>query len=281
MSPLIFSAVLFAAVLHATWNALIKVSGDRLVVMAVTTAFTSMLVFPLLFILPFPAQPSWIFLALSALVHTFYLLLLVKAYGYGDFAQVYPLARGSAPLLTSILGFLFLSEAMDASEIFGMLLIVSGIFALAFQRRDGKLQLSRPALFYSLMTGVFISAYSLVYGVGARLSGNSLIFTAWLFFFDGFALPVTAYFRRPKELLRSNIKEVWKSGILVALLSLVGYAIIVWAFSLERIAPVSILRETSVMFALLISIFILKEGFSKLRTLIVFLILSGIVLMGI
>ena len=143
MSPLIFSAVLFAAVLHATWNALIKVSGDRLVVMAVTTAFTSMLVFPLLFILPFPAQPSWIFLALSALVHTFYLLLLVKAYGYGDFAQVYPLARGSAPLLTSILGFLFLSEAMDASEIFGMLLIVSGIFALAFQRRDGKLQLSR------------------------------------------------------------------------------------------------------------------------------------------
>ncbi len=281
MSPLIFAAVLLAALLHASWNALIKVSGDRLVVMAVTTALSSILVIPALFILPLPAQPSWIFLLLSATLHTFYMLLLVKAYGYGDFAQVYPLARGSAPLLTSILGFLILSETMDSSEILGMLLIVSGIFALAFQRSEGKLQLSKPALFYSLMTGVFISAYSLVDGVGARLSENSLSFTAWMFFLDGFTLPLAAYLRRPRQLLRSTIKDVWRSGVVVTLLSIAGYTIIVWAFSQERIAPVSILRETSVMFALLISIFILKEGFSRLRSLIVLLILSGIVLMGI
>ena len=114
MSPLIFGAVLFAALLHATWNALIKVSGDRLVIMAVTTVSASIMVFPLLFLFPFPARESWPFLGLSAIVHTFYMLLLVRSYGLGDFAQVYPLSRGSAPLLTALLGFLLLQETMPA-----------------------------------------------------------------------------------------------------------------------------------------------------------------------
>ena len=281
MSPLIFSAVLFAALLHATWNAMIKVSGDRLIIMGVTTATTSLLVLPVLFYLPLPAPESWPYLILSACVHTFYMLVLVRAYGLGDFAQVYPLSRGSAPLLTGTLGFLILNESMQSSELFGMLLIVVGIFGLALETSAGVLRLSRPALFYSLLTGLCITAYSLVDGIGVRLSGNSLSFIVWMFFLDGFLVPLIAFTRRPRTVFFNTIKTVWKTGLLVSLLSTTGYAIIVWAFSQERIAPVAVLRETSVLFAMLISALIIKEAFSTLRVLIVSVILTGIILLGI
>ena len=280
MSPLILGAVLLAAALHAVWNALIKMSGDRLVIMAVTTATTSVLVIPILFYLPSPAPASWPYLISSACVHSFYMLVLIKAYGLGDFAQVYPLSRGSAPLLTAMLGFLLLNESMEPSEMLGMLLIVAGIFGLALETSAGVLQLSRPALFYSLLTGLCITTYSLVDGMGVRLSGNSLSFILWMFFLDGFLVPLVALARRPRQLLIDTIKIVWKPGLMVSLLSTIGYAIIVWAFSQERIAPIAVLRETSVLFAMLISVLFIKEAFSALRALIIGLILGGIILLG-
>lgn len=280
MSLLVFAAVLFAALLHAIWNAMIKVSGDRLIIMGMTTATTSILVLPILFYLPLPAPESWPYLLLSAGVHSFYMLVLVRAYGLGDFAQVYPLSRGSAPLLTAILGFLLLNESMQLSELSGMLVIVVGILGLALETSGGVLQLSRPALFYSLLTGLCITTYSLVDGIGVRLSGNSLSFILWMFFLDGFLVPVIAFTRRPRAVFFSTVKTVWKAGLLVSLLSTTGYAIIVWAFGQERIAPVAVLRETSVLFAMLISVLVIKEGFSTLRVIIVSLILTGIILLG-
>ena len=280
MSPLVLLAVLFAALLHATWNAMIKVSGDRLIIMGVTTATTSILAIPILFFLPLPAPESWPYLILSACVHSFYMLVLVRAYGLGDFAQVYPLSRGSAPLLTAILGFLLLNESMELSELSGMLIIVIGIFGLALETSAGVLQLSRSALLYSLLTGLCITSYSLVDGIGVRLSGNSLSFILWMFFLDGFLVPLIAFTRRPRDVFFQTIKNVWKTGLLVSLLSTTGYAIIVWAFAQERIAPVAVLRETSVLFAMLISVLLIKEAFSALRLLIVSLILVGIILLG-
>ncbi len=280
MSLFILGAVLFAALLHATWNALIKVSGDRLVVMAVTTATSSILLMPLLLILPLPASESWPYLGMSVLIHGTYMLLLIRAYSYGDFAQVYPLSRGSAPLLTAVLGLFLLGEAMTGRELLGLLLIVAGIFALGLERSAGILKLSRGALVYSLLTGLSISAYSLVDGTGARLSGNSSSFTVWMFFLDGFLVPLVAVSRRSRTVLITTIKSVWKSGLAVAILSTIGYWIIIWAFTQERIAPVAVLRETSVLFAMLISVFVIKEAFSLLRGGIVLLILAGIVLLG-
>jgi len=280
MSPLIFGAVLFAAVLHAVWNALLKVSGDRLVIMGITTATTSILSIPFLFYVPLPAAESWPYLALSACVHSFYMLVLVRAYGFGDFAQVYPLSRGSAPLLTAFLGFLILRESMDMSELFGMLLIIAGIFALALETSSGVLQLSRQAFFYSLLTGLCITAYSLVDGIGVRLSGNNISFILWMFFLNGLLIPLVVILRRPRQVLKDTIQLVWKSALLVSFLSTIGYAIVVWAFSQERIAPVAVLRETSVLFAMLISVLFIKEAFSILRALIVLLILAGIILLA-
>ncbi len=281
MSPLVFFAVLFAALLHAIWNALLKISGDRLVIMAVTTATAALLVTPLLFTLPAPAPASWPFLAMSVGLHFIYMLLLVRAYGFGDFAQVYPVARGSAPLMTAILGYVFLHESMQPTELFGMLLIIGGIFSLTLERTAGILHLSHTALIYSLLTGVSIAAYSLIDGVGARLSGNSHSFAVWMFFLDGFLIPLAAFIRRPSAILKQTIQSVWRHGVIVAVLSTAGYWLVIWAFSLERIAPVAVLRETSVLFALLISFFVLKERISRIRIAIVLLIVTGILLLGI
>lgn len=281
MSAVIFTVVLGAAFLHAVWNALIKTSGDRLVIMAVTTGSASLLVLPFLFLFPFPAPTSWPYLALSVVVHCIYMLFLVRAYAHGEFAQIYSLARGSAPLLTAILGFLILGERLQQLEISGMLLIVFGIVLLSLERNRGIRRLSTQALSYSLLTGFFISAYSLIDGMGARLAGSSHSYTVWLFFLDGFLVPLVAIRRRPRAQLRKSLRQVWKSGVLVACLSTPGYWLIIWAFTQERIAMVAVLRETSVLFAVLISLLFIRERLSLQTVAYILVIVTGVVLLGI
>jgi drug/metabolite transporter (DMT)-like permease len=279
VSPAILSAVLFAALLHAVWNAMIKVSGDRLVIMAVTAFATSMLAVPFLLLLPAPAPASWPFLLLSMCVHTVYMLMLVRAYGHGDFVQIYPLARGSAPLLTALLGYLLLGESLSGNELVGMALIVASILGFAAERIGGIRQLSGSALYYSLLTGLCITAYSLIDGQGSRLAANSHAYTAWMFLLHGVLFPAIAVGRRGKVFF-ARARTVWKSGVAVAVISAIAYWIVIWAFSQERIAPVAVLRETSVAFAALISMFLLRERLTATRVLLILTILTGIVLLS-
>jgi len=279
MAPTILGAVLLAAFLHAVWNAMIKVSGDRLVIMAVTAFATSLLALPFVLLLPAPARESWPLLVLSLCIHTTYMLMLVRAYGHGEFVQIYPLARGSAPLLTAFLGFLLLGESLTAREIAGVGLIIASILGFAAERVGGIRQLSQAALAYSLLTGLCITAYSLVDGQGARLAANSHSYTAWMFLLHGTLFPLIAVFRRRGRFM-ATAGAVWKPGIAVALISALAYWIVIWAFSQERIAPVAVLRETSVAFAALISAFLIKEKFSAQRAVLILLIIAGIVLLA-
>ncbi|MCB1670789.1 MAG: EamA family transporter [Gammaproteobacteria bacterium] len=279
MSPFILTAVLLAALLHAIWNALIKVSGDRLVVMAVTAFSTSLLALPFVFLLPAPERASWPFLFLSMCIHTTYMTMLVRAYGHGDFVQIYPLARGSAPLLTALLGFLLLQESLSSNEMAGMALIVASILGFAGERIGGIRQLTGAALGYSLLTGLCITGYSLVDGQGARLAANSHSYTAWMFLLHGMLFPLVAWLRRRGQLF-SSARRVWKPGLAVAIISALAYWIVIWAFSQERIAPVAVLRETSVAFAAVISAFIIKEKLTRMRVLLILLIIAGIVLLA-
>jgi len=258
---------------------MIKISGDRLVIMAVTAFATSMLAIPFVLLLPAPAPSSWPFLFFSMCIHTIYMLVLVRAYGHGDFVQIYPLARGSAPLLTALLGFLLLREVLSVNEMAGMALIVVSIVGFAGEKIGGMRQLSGSALLYSLLTGLCITAYSLVDGQGARLSGNSHSYTAWMFLLHGLLFPSIALARR-RQVFFANARLVWKSGIVVAIISAIAYWIIIWAFSQERIAPVAVLRETSVAFAALISMFLIKERFTVTRVILILLIIAGIVLLS-
>ena len=258
---------------------MIKISGDRLVTMAVTTFATSILALPFVLLLPSPAPPSWIFILLSLGVHTTYMLLLVHAYGHGEFVQIYPLARGSAPLLTALLGYLLLGEALSINESAGMALIVVSIIGFAGEKIGGMRQLTSSALFYSLLTGLCITSYSLIDGQGARLAGNSHSYTAWMFLLHGLLFPAIALSRR-KQVFFANVRQVWKSGIIVAIISAIAYWIVIWAFSQERIGPVAVLRETSVAFAALLSAFLIKEKITATRVLLILLIIAGIVLLS-
>lgn len=279
MSAAVISAVLLAALLHAIWNAMIKVSGDRLVIMAVTAFATALLALPFVLLLPAPAPASWPLLFLSMCIHTTYMSLLVRAYGHGEFVQIYPLARGSAPLLTALLGFLLLQETLSPNELAGMLLIVLSILGFAGERIGGIRQLNGSALTYSLLTGLCISAYSLVDGQGARLAANSHAYTAWMFLLHGALFPLLAMSRRQGEFFGSA-RKVWKPGLAVAIISALAYWIVIWAFSQERIAPVAVLRETSVAFAALISALLIKERLTPVRGLLILLIIAGIVLLS-
>jgi drug/metabolite transporter (DMT)-like permease len=280
MAPLTLSAVLLAALLHAVWNAMIKISGDRLVIMTVTVAFTSLLALPFLFFLPLPTPESLPYLIISVFIHTIYMLLLVNAYGHGDFVQIYPLSRGSAPLFTALLGFVLLNEGLAPLELAGVFIVVGSILGLARERIGNISQLSRPALYHSILIGLCIATYSIVDGSGARLAVNAHSYTAWMFFCHSSLFPLITFIRR-RGLLLSAVKQVWKPGLIVAITSATAYWIVIWAFSQERIAPVAVLRETSVVFAMLISAYLIKEPMNLRRVTLIMLIIIGIVLIGI
>lgn len=271
--------MLLAAILHAIWNAIIKISGDRLVIMAVTAMSTSLLALPFVILLPPPAQQSWPFLILSMCIHTAYMLMLVRAYGHGDFVQIYPLARGSAPLLTALLGYLLLGESLRPAEMMGMLLIIASILGFASEKIGGIQQLTRSALAYSLITGLCITGYSLTDGYGARAATNSHSYAAWMFLLHGMLFPLVACYRR-KGVFLARARLVWRKGVAVAIISAMAYWIVIWAFSQERIAPIAVLRETSVAFAALISTFVIKEPMTPKRIMFIGFIIFGVVLLG-
>jgi drug/metabolite transporter (DMT)-like permease len=273
----VFLAVLGAAVMHAGWNAIVKVGLDR---------FSSILLMSIvqgamaLCLLPFFAAPlaaAWPWLAASALLHIGYKLFLIRAYEHGDLSQVYPLARGTAPLIVALVGAIWLGESMTAGKTAAVAAIALGVIVMS--RSGGSLdRLPRKALLYALGTACFTASYTLVDGVGARIAETASGYVLWMFAGDalgmtGFALAT----RGPGALGR--LLPAWRSGIAAGGLSLGSYWIAIWAFTLAPLALVAALRETSVLFAMLIGVFLLGERANPWRWLSAGLILSGVVLM--
>lgn len=263
MSLEVAAIVLLAAALHAGWNTLIKIGGDRVAVMAVVTLFGSLISLLLAPFVAAPAPASWPFLAVTILLHTGYHFFLAIAYDHGDLGQVYPMARGSAPILVTLTAFLVAGETLTPLAVAGVLCLGIGVMALTFDRTSGIV--GKPkAVGFALATGACIAAYTVVDGLGARQAGSVLGFAVWLTIGDG--------------LLTFLIALLWKGGRLwpVARASLLpgavggamqvgAYWIIVWALAVAPMGMVSGLRETSVLFAALISSFVLKEGFGAWR----------------
>ncbi len=256
-------AVLLAAGLHAGWNALIKIRGERLIVMAVVTCFGS--IFSLLFI-PFvdiPHPDSLPFLGAAILLHTAYHLFLPTAYNYGDLGQVYPIARGSAPLLVTIGALVFAGEHLTFMAVLGVIFLTSGVMALTFER--GKRFWHKPkAVLYALITGVLIASYTVVGGLGVRQAGTSIGFAVWLTAANGSLTFALVYIWKGRKAIRVA-KENCVTGLFGGVMQVLAYWIIVWALAFAPMATVSALRETSVLFAAVISTFILREGFGVWR----------------
>jgi drug/metabolite transporter (DMT)-like permease len=273
MSSEIAVFVLLAAALHAGWNALIKIQGDRLIVMAVVTLAGSLVS---LFTLPFvdpPSTDSWPFLAVTILLHTGYHFFLPLAYDHGDLGQVYPIARGSAPLLVALGAFTVAGETFTPIALLGILCLASGVMALTFEKGRG-IRDNPKAVLYALLTGAFIASYTLVDGIGARQAGSVLGFAVWLTIGDGLLTFLLVLLWRGEETLLVARNHLG-TGLLGGAMQVGAYWIIIWALALSPMAMVSALRETSVLMAAILSTFVLREGFGVWRFISASLITLG------
>ncbi len=275
MSFPVFLAVIGAAFLHALWNALIKTGADKLAGMLLMTVVQGG--FGLLLALgrDFPAGQVWLWLLASGGFHTVYKLFLAYAYQHGDLSRVYPIARGAAPLIVLGIGFVFLSDVVSAPEYAGIIVLGLGILLMG----RGVFAAREPARLVPLALGsaMATAGYSIVDGMGARISGDAVTYVAWLFVMDAaFFLPVTVMLRGRAILVQSP--RIWRLNAVAALASYGAYAIAVWAMTQAPIALVTATRETSILFAVLIGWILFRDRMGGQKILAAALIVGGVIL---
>ncbi|UCG96987.1 MAG: EamA family transporter [Burkholderiales bacterium] len=262
MSLAVSIAVLLAALLHASWNAMIKGGGDVLHDTAGIVVGAMLIGLPFLFVLPVPPPAAWPFIAASVAAHLAYYWLMVSAYRAGDLSLVYPLMRGVAPLITALAGVFLLGELPPPVAWLGMLLVSGGVFLLGY-RALGHAP-SRAAVVFALANAVVIALYTLIDGRGARVSGNAWSYIVWLFVLDGipFSLWMLATHRAS---FLGHLRRRSRRALVGGGLSAAAYAISVWAMTKAPVALVASLRETSVLFATLIGARLLRERLTARR----------------
>lgn len=271
----VFLAVLAAALMHAGWNAIIKMRLDRLSAMTLMSFLMGALAaLTLPFIAP-PGAESWKWILTGSALHTGYKLFLVRAYAAGDLVQIYPLARGAAPLITAVAGLFILGEDLSATAMLSIAVLSIGIALMAFRGGGGVSRLSGSAVFYALITSIFIASYSLNDGIGARTASSPFSYGAWLFSIDGFAMAAIALPALPRGAIAA-MRHEWRGGLAAAALSLGAYVIVLWAMTRAPVAAVAALRESSILFALLISVIVLKERLTPWRVVAALTILAGV-----
>jgi drug/metabolite transporter (DMT)-like permease len=260
MTPSVVALVLCAAVLHAAWNAMLRGGSDRLWAMTVMSFATTAIAIPVAALLPLPNPGSWPYIGLSTALQLGYSHFLVRAYRDGDFGQVYPIARGVAPLLVTLGAAVFAGEQLGRVSLIGIALVSLGIVSLARARSKA----SPASIAAALATGCSIASYTVSDGIGSRLSGDPLAYAAWIFVLYGIAMPLTTLAVRGRMTIRLRDPETLKAAS-GGIISLMAYSAVVWAVSLSPMGPVSALRETSVVFAAVIGRAFLNEALTASR----------------
>jgi len=273
MTSDIFVIVLFAAIMHALWNAVVKGATDRTITFGlVSTGHTIPAVLLLPFV-PLPDPALLPYIAASTVIHWGYYYFLNMGYRFGDLSVVYPVARGVAPLLVALPAFIWLDEALPPLAWAGMVCISAGILILGLRR--GGTGPSLPASGLALLTGGTIALYSLVDGVGVRLADQALTYIIWLFIAEGF---VILYIFLPRlERLRAQTRRQVVVGLAGGVLSALAYALALYAKSKAPLGMVSALRETSVIFAAMIGLIWFGEGPARPRLIAAGMVAAGIV----
>ncbi|ARU87922.1 EamA family transporter [Pseudomonas sp. M30-35] len=275
MDSSIFFAVMAAAMLHAGWNALIKIGLDRYLSVCLIQMGAGIAAICTLPFVTFPETAAWPWIILSVLLHIGYNGFLAHAYKYGDLSQVYPLSRGSSPLIVALISVALLHETLSWEQISGLLILVTGIWMMALRTHKDS-QFNTPLLLTALTTASFIAAYTLADAVGARVNGDALSYAMWLFAMNGAATFIILVGLRGTSVL-GKLSQHWKGGLGGGVMSLLAYSIVIWAMTLAPVAVVSALRESSVLFALLIGRLVLKESLPLLRIVSCLVILLGVV----
>lgn len=276
MDPLVFAAVLFAAACHAGWNATIKRGLDPLattVLISIGAAIVSAVFLP---VVGLPAAAAWPWCGASVLIHLVYFAALIESYRAGDMGQVYPIARGTAPLMTALASMLVLGEVIGLRGWLGILILVSGVFLISL--RGGRdLHFDRRAVAFALFTAFMICGYSVSDGSGARAAGNAHAYATWLFLLDGLMMLALVLLRRGRAVF-GEFSGFWMQGFVGGALSLASYWIAIWAMTVAPIPLVAALRETSVLFAAVIAVVVLKEPLRRPRIFAALMIVAGLAL---
>jgi drug/metabolite transporter (DMT)-like permease len=274
MDNTVFLLVLFSAVLHAIWNSMASKYKDKNVsIPAIVYGHVPACIVAVI-ILPMPSVESFPYIILSAFIHQGYQNFLLTAYQTGKFTTVYPVARGFGPLVATVISIVFLGVYLKIFTLLSILLISIGvIFIGLFSRSVLK---NYKILYTSLATGVFIGIYSVVDGYGARLSMSAISYMSWVFIFSALFFPIVLKFRKQKNILKKTLTEgkfvFWIGGFF----SYTAYVITVWAFTKAPIPMVSALRESSIIFAIFIGYFYLKEKISLYKIVSILLIFAGV-----
>ena len=273
MTTTVFIVVIAAAFLHALWNALLKSGDDKFVGMSAVMMGQAPLAVIAAACFPLPAVESLPYLFAGIALHVGYQIFLTLAYRIGDLSQVYPIARGVAPLIVAGVSVGFLGVVLTVPEILGVTTIGIGIISLALVRKDGG-QRNLNAAALALVTGCFIAAYSLVDGLGARVSGSAIGFYGWLACGSTIGFTTTMLLWRPAVVRTALKTQKWR-GLMGGSASFIAFALVIWAFTQAPIALVTALRETSIIFALLIGVFFLKERLDLAKLVSTALTLAG------
>ncbi|PWE32083.1 hypothetical protein DDZ14_11550 [Maritimibacter sp. 55A14] len=276
MSAGVFAIVLLAALLHAVWNALVKSGADKTVAMLAVVLGQGLAGLAGMGVAPLPNPACWPWLLGGLILHLGYQTFLVAAYRLGDLTQVYPIARGVSPLLVAGGSALILGVAFTALELLAIAMIAIGIASISLVRRaDGIFQGKAAAL--ALVTGGFIASYSLNDGIGARVAGTALGFYGALAVLNALACAGLAAFWRP-ALITAALREA-RVLLVGGGASFTAYALVVHAFTLAPIALVTALRETSIVFALLIGVAFLGERLNLMKVVATAMTLAGAALL--
>ncbi|MFW8594085.1 EamA family transporter [Cribrihabitans neustonicus] len=276
MTAAVTAIILTAAVLHAVWNAIVKTAADRTTTLGLVALGHVLPGAVMAALLPLPAVESFPYIGLSTLVHFAYYFMLGQAYRHGDLSVVYPIARGIVPALAALWALLFAGEWLPVQAWGGIALIAFGIQLSSW--RALSTGVSRAALGFAIGTGVCISVYTVVDGLGVRLSGNTLSYWAWGALLHVFIAGFVGMIRR--DTLATLPPRVWLMGLAGGLVSMTAYGLVLYAKTLAPIGAVSALRETSVIFAALIGFVFLREGYWLRRLGAAVLMAAGVALIG-
>ena len=279
MESSVAALVLFSALLHAGWNALLKVRGEPLVVLALISASANAIALFTLPFLPLPPPVVWPFLGISVLFHTGYNVFLAQSYRHGDLGHVYPIARGTAPLIVAIASRIVVGETLHPLTVLAVLLIAIGVISLAFGGERPIWDYPHPVLF-ALATSFFVAAYTLVDGIAGRMVENPHVYPLWLFSFLGFPISALALAKHRRSAI-ALARERWKTGLSGGAMPIAAYGLIIWAMTVGNMAPVAALRETSVIFAAVLGWVFLREPYGRLRLVAAAFVAAGAILLRI
>lgn len=275
MPPTVFFAVLAAALLHASWNAVIKFGASKISGVLVMTVIQGSAGLIIALTRPFPGSEVWPWLLASGVLHAAYKLFLGFAYEQGDLSRVYPIARGAAPMMVLLVSATWGIDALTGAELLGILILGGGIALMA--RGVFTSGESRRLLPFALASAVATAGYSLIDGMGARIGGDPVAFVGWMFALDMlFFTPISIALRGP-GIARVSARG-WMIGGVAAAGSYGAYAIAVWAMTQAPIALVTALRETSILFAMVIGVLLFRERLNLGKIAAGALILTGVIL---